>query len=98
MFEGPVKIWWKSAERLQLEGRGDNAQINWEEFVKKFYDQYFTERFRGKQASNFDELVQGSMGVTQYEAKFIELSRFAPDRPECIDPLWWINQLISQVN
>ena len=46
--------------------------------MKKFYDQYFTERFRDKQATNFDRLVQGSMGVAQYEAKFTELSRFAP--------------------
>ena len=46
--------------------------------MKKFYDQYFTERFRDKQATNFNRLVQGSMGVAQYEAKFTELSRFAP--------------------
>ena len=46
--------------------------------MKKFYEKYFTERFRDKQAENFDELVQGSMGVAQYEAKFTELSRFAP--------------------
>ncbi|XP_023885427.2 uncharacterized protein LOC111997559 isoform X2 [Quercus suber] len=78
MFEGPAEIWWKSAERLLLEGRGDNAQISWAEFVKKFYDQYFTERFRDKQAENFEELVQGNMGVAQYEAKFTELSRFSP--------------------
>ncbi|XP_075650099.1 uncharacterized protein LOC142620647 [Castanea sativa] len=77
-FEGPVEIWWKSAERLLLEGRGDNAQISWAEFVKKFYDQYFTERFRDKEATNFNELVQGSIGVAQYEAKFTNLSRFAP--------------------
>ena len=45
--------------------------------MKKFYDQYFTERFRDKQVTNFDSLVQWSMGVAQYEAKFTELSRFA---------------------
>ncbi|XP_030942009.1 uncharacterized protein LOC115967063 [Quercus lobata] len=78
MFESPTKIWWKSAERLLLEGRGDNAQISWAKFVKKFYEQFFIERFRDKQAENFDELVQGSMGVAQYEAKFTKLSRFAP--------------------
>ena len=78
MFEGPAEIWWKLAERLLLEGRGDNTQISKAEFVKKFYEQYFIERFRDKQAENFDELVQGSMGVAQYEAKFAELSRFVP--------------------
>ena len=46
--------------------------------MKKSYNQYFTEHFRDKQAKNFDRLVQGSMGVAQYEAKFTDLSRFAP--------------------
>ena len=46
--------------------------------MKKFYEQYFTERFRDKQTTNFDKLVQGSMGVAQYEAKFTKLYRFAP--------------------
>ena len=78
MFEGPAHIWWTSVERLLLEGRGDDAQISWAEFVKKFYEQYFTERFRDKQTTNFDKLVQGSMGVAQYEAKFTKLYRFAP--------------------
>ena len=57
MFEGPVEIWWKSTKRLLLGGRGDNAQISWQEFVKKFYEKYFTEYFRDKQAENFEELV-----------------------------------------
>ena len=46
--------------------------------MKKFYNQYFTEHFKDKQAKNFDRLVQGSMGVAQYETKFTELSHFAP--------------------
>ena len=65
MFEGPAEFWWKSEQRLLLQGRTDaNAKIGWEKFLK-FYDQYFNERFR-------------SMGVSQYEAKFTILSRFAP--------------------
>ena len=78
MFDGPIELWWKSKERIFLEGIGGNAQISWAEFLKKFYDQYFIECFRDKQATAFDELVQGSMGVAQYETNFTELSRFAP--------------------
>ena len=78
MFEGLAEIWWKSEERLLLKGRGDNAPISWEEFLKKFYDQYFTKRFKDKQATNFDGLVQGSMGVAQYKEKFTKLSHVAP--------------------
>lgn len=78
MFDGPIELWWKPKERIFLEGIGGNAQISWAEFLKKFYDQYFIECFRDKQATAFDELVQGSMGVAQYETKFTELSHFAP--------------------
>ena len=46
--------------------------------MKKFYEKYVTERFRDKQAENFEEVVQGNMGVAQYEAKFTKLSHFAP--------------------
>ena len=74
MFKGPVEIQWKCEERLLLEGKCGNAQISWAEFLKKFYDRFFTERFRDKQVTTFDGLVQGSMGVVEYEAKFIELS------------------------
>ena len=35
---------------------------------------FFTKRFRDKQVITFDGLVQGSMGVVEYEEKFIELS------------------------
>ena len=66
MFEGPTEFWWKSEQRLLLQGRTNaNAEIGWAKFLKKFYDQYFNERFK-------------SIGVSQYEAKFTILSRVAP--------------------
>ena len=48
----------------------------WEPF-KKALDQYFTDTANESLRMEFINLVQGSMIVAQYEAKFTSLSRFA---------------------
>ena len=50
--------------------------ITWEKFKGVFYDNYFPEVVRDRKEREFADLVQGSMIVEQYTAKFIELSRF----------------------
>ena len=49
----------------------------WEPFKKTFLDQYFTNTANETLRMEFINLVQGSMTVAQYEAKFTSLSRFA---------------------
>ncbi|GFZ14435.1 hypothetical protein Acr_24g0006250 [Actinidia rufa] len=48
----------------------------WEPFKKAFLDQYFTDMAKEALRMEFINLVQGSMTVAQYEAKFTSLSRF----------------------
>ncbi len=79
MVEGPAEFWWKSEKRLLLGGRIEiETLITWDKFVESFYEHYFTKTFRAKQAKLFVNFQQGSLSVVEYEAKFIELSRFAP--------------------
>uniref|UniRef100_A0A2N9FG06 Reverse transcriptase domain-containing protein n=1 Tax=Fagus sylvatica TaxID=28930 RepID=A0A2N9FG06_FAGSY len=79
MLEGPAEFWWKSEKRLLLGGRTEiEAPITWDKFVESFYEHYFTKTFRAKQAKLFVNFQQGSLSVVEYEAKFTELSRFAP--------------------
>ena len=52
--------------------------ITWEKFKGVFYDNYFLKVVREQKESEFVDLVQGSMIVEQYAAKFIELSCFGP--------------------
>uniref|UniRef100_A0A2N9III7 Reverse transcriptase n=1 Tax=Fagus sylvatica TaxID=28930 RepID=A0A2N9III7_FAGSY len=79
MLEGPAEFWWKSEKRLLLGGRTEiEAPITWKKFVESFYEHYFTKTFRAKQAKLFVNFQQGSLSVVEYEAKFTELSRFAP--------------------
>jgi hypothetical protein len=46
--------------------------------VESFYEHYFTKTFIAKQIKLFVNFQQGSLSVVEYEAKFTELSRFAP--------------------
>ena len=52
--------------------------ITWEKFKGVFYDNYFPVVVRERKEKEVADLVQVSMTVEQYAAKFIELSRFGP--------------------
>ncbi|GFY88798.1 hypothetical protein Acr_06g0007380 [Actinidia rufa] len=66
---GDALQWWKTMEEVVAK--------KWEPFKKAFLDQYFTDTAKEALKMEFINLVQGSMTVAQYEAKFTSLSRFA---------------------
>ncbi|GFZ12759.1 hypothetical protein Acr_23g0011440 [Actinidia rufa] len=66
---GDALQWWKTMEEVVAK--------KWEPFKKVFLDQYFTDTAKEALRMEFINLVQGSMTVAQYEAKFTSLSRFA---------------------
>ncbi|KAG8369324.1 hypothetical protein BUALT_Bualt15G0139400 [Buddleja alternifolia] len=75
IMEGEADRWWKlERERFIV----NHELITWEKFVDCLYDRYFPQSIRDHKAVEFLELVQGSNTVGEYEAKFTELSRFAP--------------------
>ncbi|GMY33606.1 hypothetical protein FCV25MIE_28848 [Fagus crenata] len=79
MLEGLAEFWWKLEKRLLLGGHIKiEAPITWDKFVESFYEHYFTKTFIAKQVKLFVNFQQGSLSVVEYEAKFTELSRFAP--------------------
>ena len=53
------------------------ATVTWADFRREYYWQYFTDRYQDQKRREFTELKQGSMSVADYEAAFIDLSRFA---------------------
>ncbi|CAL8152813.1 unnamed protein product [Prunus armeniaca] len=75
MLKGNAYHWWKAAKR----GYEDPAAITWEEFQRVFSDQFYPPSYRYAKKSEFLYLKQGSMLVAEYEHKFNELSRFAPE-------------------
>ncbi|KAG5564198.1 hypothetical protein RHGRI_000407 [Rhododendron griersonianum] len=53
--------------------------VTWERFVQGFNDQYCPQSYQLRQEANFTHLVQGDMTVSEYEARFAELSEYAPE-------------------
>ena len=56
----------------------DQGPITWRQFREAFYKKYFPNSVRRQKVGEFIRLEYGDMTVAQYEAKFIELSRFSP--------------------
>ncbi|XP_040997137.1 uncharacterized protein LOC121243137 [Juglans microcarpa x Juglans regia] len=72
---GEVKRWWNSEKVIkEVEGSG---VIVWAQFKQNFFDRFFPKADREARAREFTNLVQGTMTVRQYAARFVELSCFA---------------------
>jgi len=67
--------WWVSTRPL-LENGAEG--VTWAIFRREFLSRYFPEDVRGKKEIEFLELKQGDMSVTEYAAKFVELTKFYP--------------------
>ncbi|KAH7843748.1 hypothetical protein Vadar_020347 [Vaccinium darrowii] len=82
MFKGEALHWWEATERLltmPVPGVVPVVpqRITWARFEKAFDEQYFPESYKYEKENEFTDLRQGRMSVTEYEAKFTELSRYA---------------------
>jgi len=73
MLRDEADHWWESVKRTQP----DALKMSWEKFQELFNDKYFPESIRHMKEVEFIKLEQNNMTVSQYEAKFAELFRFA---------------------
>ena len=53
--------------------------VSWELFEERFRERYLSEEFIERQLNEFNTLRQGGRTVPEYEARFMELLRYAPD-------------------
>ncbi|MQL90171.1 hypothetical protein Taro_022761 [Colocasia esculenta] len=53
-------------------------EVAWTEFVRLFRAKYIPEHVQDRMEQEFLTLTQGSMSVLKYEARFAELSKYAP--------------------
>ena len=67
--------WWVSLLPILEQ---DGAEVTRAIFKREFLDRYFPEDVHGKKEIEFLELKQGNMSVTEYAAKFVELTKFYP--------------------
>ncbi|MQM22414.1 hypothetical protein Taro_055466 [Colocasia esculenta] len=69
-------VWWASLLRTRFE---DGAiDVAWDEFVRLFRAKFVPEHVQDRMEQEFLSLAQGSMTVLEYEARFYELSKYAP--------------------
>ncbi|MQL82507.1 hypothetical protein Taro_014982 [Colocasia esculenta] len=69
-------VWWSSLLRTRFE---DGAvEVTWDEFVRLFRAKFVPEHIQDKMEQEFLSLTQGSMTILEYEARFSELSKYAP--------------------
>ncbi|MQM18962.1 hypothetical protein Taro_051963 [Colocasia esculenta] len=69
-------VWWASLLRTRFE---DGAvDVAWDEFVRLFRAKFVPEHIQDRMEQEFLSLAQGSMTVLEYEARFSELSKYAP--------------------
>ncbi|MQM12778.1 hypothetical protein Taro_045697 [Colocasia esculenta] len=69
-------VWWASLLRTRFE---DGAiDVAWDEFVRLFRAKFVPEHIQDRMEQEFLSLTQGSMTVLEYEARFFELSKYAP--------------------
>ncbi|MQL71640.1 hypothetical protein Taro_003966 [Colocasia esculenta] len=52
--------------------------VAWDEFVRLFRAKFVPEHIQDRMEQEFLSLAQGSMTVLEYEARFFELSKYAP--------------------
>ncbi|XP_041020483.1 uncharacterized protein LOC121262135 [Juglans microcarpa x Juglans regia] len=72
---GEAKRWWNSEKAIrEADGTG---VVSWPHFKQNFFDRFFPKADWEARAQEYTNLVQGTMTVCQYAAKFAKLSRFA---------------------
>jgi hypothetical protein len=75
MLQGDAYDWWRMEEEKHNQ---DLEPYTWEMFKAAFYEKYFPTSVRLQKEREFIKLEQGNMTVSQYEAEFARLARFAP--------------------
>ena len=73
-LEGESQVWWDWVKTFR-----DLEVMTWVEFHELFMGKYFLVIARHVKAQEFLELKQGTMTMTEYVAKFIELAYFSDD-------------------
>ena len=84
MFTSEALHWWEATERLltpvPIDAPAPVVQpiVTWAQFLQAFNEKYFSDSYQRQKREEFILLTQGRMTISEYDAKFNALSRFAP--------------------
>ena len=71
LLRGATLVWWQLKNLLE-------PLWLWPRFLEVFNEEYFFETIRDQKTIEFLNLEQENMTVVEYNAKFMELSRYVP--------------------
>jgi hypothetical protein len=74
-LKGSSLLWWKT---LLPQLNMVVANVSWELFEERFRERYFLEEFIEHKLNEFNALRQCGRTMPDYEARFMELPRYAP--------------------
>jgi hypothetical protein len=74
-LKGSALLWWKT---LLPQLNMVVEDVSWELFEERFQERYLSDEFIEHQLNEFNALRQGSHTVPEYEARYMELLRYAP--------------------
>jgi hypothetical protein len=74
-LKGSDLLWWKT---LLPQLNMVFEDMSWELLEERFWERYLSKEFIEHKLSDFNALRQGSRMVPKYEAKYMELLRYAP--------------------
>ncbi|KAL3723944.1 hypothetical protein ACJRO7_036023 [Eucalyptus globulus] len=74
-LEGNAKFWWRALRDTIFP---PGTEVNWEEFVRAFNRKHFSDCAKDRKITEFVQLEQKELTIDRYEARFSELSRYAP--------------------
>ncbi|XP_069147104.1 uncharacterized protein [Solanum lycopersicum] len=71
---GPAREWWRTYSGSLPVG---SPPVTWEQFASAFRDRFISWSVREESCLRFESLRQDCLSVTEYEARFFQLSRHA---------------------
>ncbi|XP_047952402.1 uncharacterized protein LOC125197962, partial [Salvia hispanica] len=78
-------FWWDT--RTKTLTRDQVEAMTWEDFKTELYNKYVPKSYRKAKASEFHNLTQGRMTVTEYDRALNSMTRYAPDQVDTDEKL-----------
>ncbi|XP_047949672.1 uncharacterized protein LOC125195576 [Salvia hispanica] len=78
-------FWWDT--RTKTMTRDQVEAMTWEGFKTEIYNKYVPKSYRKAKASEFHNLTQGRMTVTDYDRALNSMTRYAPDQVDTDEKL-----------
>ncbi|XP_042059745.1 uncharacterized protein LOC121804321 [Salvia splendens] len=75
---GSADYWWEARKKIMTPQQLED--LTWDQFKTGIYDKYIPKSYKKQKETEFYNLKQGRMSVTEYDRTFFDLSRYGVDQ------------------